>query len=103
MCAAAVRVLRQQVERLKLQGVFLLHLVVTRVRLVCCILHPRPLRPAPAQTTQNVNSANPQPLCCCAGGGRSVLDKAVEDRKILEFAGVGKNYSAGIKDEPIED
>jgi hypothetical protein len=39
----------------------------------------------------------------CAGGVRSVLDKAVEDRKILEFAGVGKNYSAGIKDEPIED
>jgi hypothetical protein len=32
-----------------------------------------------------------------------VLDKAKEDQRILELAGVGKNYSAAVKDEPIED
>jgi hypothetical protein len=35
--------------------------------------------------------------------GGSVLDKAKEDQQILELAGVGKNYSAAVKDEPIED
>lgn len=32
----------------------------------------------------------------------SALDKAKEDQKILEWAGVGKNYSAAVEDEPIE-
>lgn len=35
--------------------------------------------------------------------GLSALDKARGDRQILQWAGVDKNYSAGIKDEPIED
>jgi hypothetical protein len=35
--------------------------------------------------------------------GLSALDKAKGDRQILQWAGVDKNYSAGIKDEPIED
>jgi hypothetical protein len=38
-----------------------------------------------------------------AAAGLSALDKAKADRQILQWAGVDKNYSAGIKDEPIED
>ncbi|WIA18905.1 hypothetical protein OEZ85_003577 [Tetradesmus obliquus] len=37
------------------------------------------------------------------GAGLSALDKAKADRQILQWAGVDKNYSAGVKDEPIED
>jgi hypothetical protein len=51
-------------------------------------------------------------MCCCCccrllllllPPGLSALDKAKGDRQILQWAGVDKNYSAGIKDEPIED
>ncbi|WIA39202.1 hypothetical protein OEZ86_005327 [Tetradesmus obliquus] len=37
------------------------------------------------------------------GAGLSALDKAKADRQILQWAGVDKNYSAMVKDEPIED
>jgi hypothetical protein len=43
------------------------------------------------------------PVLVPCGPGTSALDKAREDQKILEWAGVGKNYSAALKDEPIED
>eukprot|EP00878_Enallax_costatus_P007802 GHUV01008167.1.p1 GENE.GHUV01008167.1~~GHUV01008167.1.p1 ORF type:complete len:191 (+),score=52.00 GHUV01008167.1:406-978(+) len=33
----------------------------------------------------------------------SALDKAKEDRKILEWAGVGSNYSAAVREEPLEE
>lgn len=35
--------------------------------------------------------------------GLSALDKAKEDRKILEWAGVGSNYSAAVREEPLEE
>lgn len=58
-------------------------------------------------TVAEHNQSCPVPLfvlphCCCCSGG-SVLDKAKEDQKILQWAGVGSNYSAALKDEPIED
>jgi hypothetical protein len=34
---------------------------------------------------------------------RSVLEQAKADQHILALAGVGKNYSAAFKDEPIEE
>jgi hypothetical protein len=37
------------------------------------------------------------------GAAASVLSKAQEDQRILELAGVRSNYSAALKDEPIED
>lgn len=33
----------------------------------------------------------------------SVLSKAKEDQQLLEWAGVKKGYSAGIRDEPLEE
>jgi hypothetical protein len=69
----------------------------------CWLLKPPEEEDGGGAGASNNKKGSSSSLAKNGGGSTSVLKQGKEDKKILEWAGVGKEYSAGVRDEPLEE